>query len=164
MSTTTITRAEVKAGDKIRVEYAGIEPGGYYDFQRTLSREFFAREDEDTLGQQSGETLTLLHRPVTLPTEPGIYADRVGDHWRVDNSGKLTYLPRSDMNIVVDPEQWAPFTRLVPEVKPDTALVGKLEQILDDITSGDGLARTKDVARARRDLRAIIAALPEVSK
>lgn len=49
-------------------------------------------------------------------TRPGMYEDRDGDIWKVWRDGRLVCLtaPGGSDN----PEEYAPFTRLVPEVTP----------------------------------------------
>ena len=62
-----------------------------------------------------GFELTVLERAKPkLPTEPGIYADRTGDAWRIFGEGEpLKYLSADGDGGNVDPERWAPFTKLV---------------------------------------------------
>lgn len=71
----TITRADIKAGDKIRVEYREASKEAHFEMNRVFAREFFAKRDADALGSSLGpEVLTLLDRPtppIALKTKPG---------------------------------------------------------------------------------------------
>ena len=52
--------------------------------------------------------------PVKIPTKPGVYLDKHGSVWRIDNQ------PGAGLHVIgsgtdPDPRDYAPFTRLVPE-------------------------------------------------
>lgn len=159
----TITRADNKVGDKVRVEYPQLTSGSVesFPFSRIAAREFFANEDEDPFCRQSQETLTLLERPVppvVIPTEPGIYLDRQGDAWKLpEYEGATLICLGAATNYQA--KDYAPFVRLVPEptAKKDPLNVVALRQILADI-SGSGECTTTNVFRARSNVQALIAA------
>lgn len=89
---TPIKREDIRKGDRIRSTY-----------------EYTAEYDNKGL---SGGALTyeLIERPVQLPTEPGVYADKDGDIWRLDGDG----LWRITDFKATHTETHAPFTLLRP--------------------------------------------------
>jgi hypothetical protein len=61
-----------------------------------------------------GFNVTVLERYVPpLPTAPGLYADRVGDPWRIASEGKPLAFLSTGGEGGGDPAAWAPFTPLV---------------------------------------------------
>lgn len=66
-----ILRKDIRKGDRIRQTF-----------------EYTATEDGSTRDAIDA-TYRLVDRPVVLPTEPGIYADRTGHPWRVNSEGSF---------------------------------------------------------------------------
>lgn len=112
---TMILPANIKAGDKLRFEPEKVTEASATAFEYT------ATYDRATWGLQRG-THYLLERPkpVVLPTEPGIYADKNGYPWVLHPSvPNCIQHWRLDTDFITDDQAraYAPFTRMRDERK-----------------------------------------------
>jgi hypothetical protein len=104
MSYQEIDPKDIRKGDHIRTEY-GATNDGVLAVENVSIR--------DVWYQQGGETCFLMHRPVTLPTEPGIYIDSQEKIWRLWED-YWDCLDAYDCD--VDPT-YLPFHRLMTEIQ-----------------------------------------------
>jgi hypothetical protein len=110
-----IKREDIRKGDRIRIQY---EVDALADGMAASSG-------------ASPDVFELMERPVVLPTEPGIYADKDGypwilhasvpncaQHWRLDTDA----IPDSGV------QGFAPFTLLRPIAEVAADIADKLEE------------------------------------
>jgi hypothetical protein len=95
---------DICVGDLIRVEWGDCAAAEY-----VVTSDHSGSIDDD-----AQRYFLIRERPVVLPTVPGFYVDRDGDVWKLSPSyfACLGGIELDDL----DPELYAPFTRLVPEV------------------------------------------------
>ena len=105
MSYQEIDPKDIRKGDHIRTEYDPPHSG------------VIAREIVSSISKcysAPGQKYFLIHRPVTLPTEPGLYIDSRKYLWRLKDDS-WDYLDFYDCE--VDPTTYLPFHRLMTETE-----------------------------------------------
>ena len=116
MTKTPIEPGDIRKGDTISETYSS---------GHLINSDYVALHDRHTINRQNANAWSLLARPkpaVVLPTEPGVYVDKVGDLWVIGElpelvcltSGGHDELERLDDGADFYPGNFAPFTKLEP--------------------------------------------------
>jgi hypothetical protein len=96
---------DIRVGDLIRCEWGELNASEYVVTVNFVQDKY----------PQSEKYFLIRERPVVLPTVPGYYVDCDGDVWKLSPS-RFACLSGVEPSFDFDPEHYAPFTRLVPEV------------------------------------------------
>lgn len=118
---TPVKREDIRKGDRIR---------------STFTEEFTAKSD--TVAHETGFTYELIERPVVLPNVPGVYTDKDGDAWRLDEDGLWRITDCNDDNIHL----YAPFTLLRPVAEVAAEVLGA---VLHDYTTATSFTNLHEV-------------------
>jgi len=115
---TPIKREDIRKGDVIVQRY-----------------EFTALVDFEDAGPDSA-TYELIERPVTLPTEPGVYLDAESGAWRLFEGRGLISLEEKEGDY--NPDRYTPFTLLRPVAEVAAEVLAALWLLRGDlVAAGD---------------------------